>query len=171
MPLPPASSSSDSVGFWFSFSGFLGGPPKKSPMPFCQVGVGRGHTAFPPAYLFFAVEQTSVSVASCTVGVQLWLWWTWTHPEWTSGHWTTTTRWPNWTPVTYEAQMPQQLENKMQQTDEREREKHTLRRTDSCICLDYDAKSANGYICILKNWNILNNLDIFRISSARLCIL
>lgn len=54
IPLPPASSSSSAEGFRFSFSGFLGGPPKKSPMPFCQVGVGRGQTGLPPAYLFFA---------------------------------------------------------------------------------------------------------------------
>merc|ERR1712035_305380 len=55
IPLPPASSSSSTTwGLRFSFSGFLGGPPKKSPMPFCQVGVGRGHTGLPPAYLFFA---------------------------------------------------------------------------------------------------------------------
>lgn len=52
MPLPPASSPSE-TGCTFSFSGFLPGPPKKSPMPFCHFGVGRWHTGFPPAYLFF----------------------------------------------------------------------------------------------------------------------
>lgn len=55
-PLPPASSSSD-VGWRFSFSGFRLGPPKKSPIPFCHVGVGRGHTGFPPAYLLLADQS------------------------------------------------------------------------------------------------------------------
>lgn len=65
--LPASSSSSSSWGFRFSFSGFLGGPPKKSPMPFCQVGVGRGHTGLPPAYLPFAVnEDVKSRTAFCT---------------------------------------------------------------------------------------------------------
>lgn len=55
-PLPPASSSSD-AGWRFSFSGFRLGPPKKSPIPFCHVGVGRGHTGFPPAYLLLADQS------------------------------------------------------------------------------------------------------------------
>lgn len=79
IPLPPASSSSSiSWGFWFSFSSFLGGPPKKSPMPFCQDGVGRGHTGFPPAYLFFAaIEKKQCDLYyhfhSSTVCIMLWL--------------------------------------------------------------------------------------------------
>lgn len=65
IPLPPASSSSStSWGRLFSFSIFLGGPPKKSPMPFCQVGVGRGHTGFPPVYLFFAASYNNYSSLS-----------------------------------------------------------------------------------------------------------
>lgn len=55
-PLPPASSSSD-AGWRFSFSGFLLGPPKKSPMPFCHCGVGRGNTGLPPAYLPLAEQN------------------------------------------------------------------------------------------------------------------
>lgn len=69
-PLPPASSSSD-AGWRFSFSGFRLGPPKKSPIPFCHVGVGRGHTGFPPAYLLLA-DQSKHNKQSLTWTLFYW---------------------------------------------------------------------------------------------------
>lgn len=40
---------SESLGLWFSLP--FCGDWKNELMPFCQSGVGRGHTEFPPAYL------------------------------------------------------------------------------------------------------------------------
>lgn len=111
IPLPPASSSSStSWGRLFSFSIFLGGPPKKSPMPFCQVGVGRGHTGFPPVYLFFAASYNNYSslstwsVCVCVCGE------TRTDQVWGTGCWRQ--RWMNWHPETSGGQKLQQLQMK-----------------------------------------------------------